>query len=143
MISTTFANKILNVLVGSSTSVSAATSVYFGMCANEPSASGTVSGEPTGASYRRKVVGGNNTSKLFGAASGGIVTNTTEVQSYTAREAWGTVNYWFLSDTATGAANIWGEIYDKNGNKGLNIAAETVPTFYEGELRASIDVPLT
>ena len=58
----------------------------------------------------------------------------------TARESLGKQYYWFLSESAAGPAIIWGKI---NGDAGVTINAETVPVFYEGELKASIDVALS
>lgn len=146
MISNSFANDLLGLATGRITEWQFPDYVYLGICANEPSHStGAVSGEPTGKKkYARKKVGGAaaDAEWFFGSASGGIISNSKEIQMPTAREAWGMMNYWFLSNTSSGNAILWGEIYDKNGNIGLQIDAETVPVFYEYELRASIGVEL-
>lgn len=139
MISNTYANKILNVMCGVADNLSLPANLYLGLCSGEPLAStGAVTGEPTFApSYSRVLVGGSNGIKHFGNASNGVIANNTEIQFKTAREEFGSMNYFFLSESKTGDAIMWGEI-----TGGVNIGAETVPTFYEGELRISLDVAL-
>lgn len=151
MISNAYANKILNMLTGVKDEIVMPQYVYLGLSETEPSKStGTVTGEPTVNSYERKIVGGSSGTKHFiddnnNCASGGIITNKKEIQLKTAREAYGKkMNYWFLSDSKTGAANIWGTINEVDGViNGIEVGANTVPTFYEYELKASIDVELT
>ena len=134
MISKVHANTLLNATVGN-VGITKYTAVYLGLCSSEPNHdTGAVASEPTAASYERKNVTG-----MFAMASGGIVKNIQEIQFKTAREAFGTMNYWFLSNGSSGAAMIWGTI---NDGAGVDIGAETVPVFYENELRASIDVAL-
>ena len=145
MISNAYANKILNLLCGVSDSLTLPTTLYLGLSGSAPNTSTgaipTTNGEPTAASYARTAVGGSSSSpKSFGSASAGVIKNSIEIQFKTAREAWGKMNYFFLSDSATGAAIMWGEI--NNGN-GVTISEETVPTFYENELKISLDMPLT
>lgn len=151
MISNTYANNILDVMVGKNQSLTAPASLYLGLCKTQPdAATGAVADEPSAASYARKSVGGYSSSgsvtNFFGKASGGIITNNAEIQMKTARESWGEgedkLNYWFLSNGATGNAIIWGELYDEEGTHGIEVAMNTVPTFYEGTLKASIDVEL-
>ena len=140
MISNAYANKILNLVCGVSDNLTLPTNLYLGLSSTAPNSStGAVTGEPTSDSYARTVVGGSASSiKSFESASGGIIANKTEIQFKTAREAWGAMNYFFLSESATGNAILWGEI-----TGGVNVAVETVPTFYEGELKISLDVALT
>lgn len=173
MISKAYANKILNYICGvkqNTGSLSIPNEVYLGFCVNEPNAiNGSLSGkgEPTVTSYARKRVSGSNINPvLFGAAEGGIIKNTEEIQFKAIRQKIGQVNYFFLSPyesaskvplTGTDAnldAFLWGELINKddNGNIikdgdgnpviGVFIDKETVPVFYVGELQASIDVPL-
>lgn len=138
MISNTYANKILNVMCGVADNLSIPANLYLGLCSGEPVASnGAITGEPTAASYSRIVVGGSSGTKHFGQASGGIISNSEEIQFKTAREDFGTMNYFFLAESQTGPAIMWGEI-----SGGVTIGADTVPTFYEGELRISLDVAL-
>ena len=150
MISNAYADKILNAIVGKEDSISRPQYVYLGLCKNEPNASsGVVTGEPTAASYERKKVGGSSNSEQFGTASGGKISNSGEIQMKVARTSWGEgddkMMWWFLSDSGVkgSAAIIWGELYDIEGNHGVDIGMNTVPTFYENQLRASIDVELT
>lgn len=150
MISNTYANTILNTLVRRTGSENP--SIYLGLCKTEPdAATGAVNGEPpisvmvgeeivkTG--YTRK-----NVISSFSSASGGVITNSGEIQMNTARQPWGEgedkMMYWFLSHSASSNAVIWGKIKDADGNEGIEIPMNTVPTFYEGQLKASIDVPL-
>ena len=142
MISNAYANKILNVLCGLSDSLNLPSNLYLGLSSSEPNPStGLVAGEPTADSYKRTIVGGGSSSvKKFGNADAGKIENTSEIQFNTARQAWGTMKYFFLSESATGNAILWGAI---NDGAGVNVAADTVPTFYEGELKISLDVPLT
>lgn len=145
MISANYADKILTAIAGVSDNISRPANVYLGICITEPNAiTGAVSDEPSANSYERKKVGGSSLStQCFGSASGGIIKNSIEIQMKTARESWGKNYYWFLSDSESGAANIWGELKDRDGVHGVTITAETVPTFYENTLQASIDVPIT
>lgn len=152
MISQTHVNTLLNATFGIS-DIDAPTNLYMGLCVSEPNhENGKLDGcgEPTShESYERKNVAdcfgsfkenatGNPTASA--TAAGGIITNIKEIQMKTIRDtALGTMKYWFLSYSSTGNAIIWGKI---NGDNGVNIAENTVPVFYEGELKASIDVAL-
>lgn len=144
-ISQTYANTLLNVALGYSDAASLPDYLYLGICSEIPdAASGAVTGEPTAESYERKVVGGKNApAKCFGSATGGIIANNQEIQMATARESWGTMNYWFVSPSTVGNAILWGVLKDaEEGTQGITIGEKTVPVFYEGDLKASIDVEL-
>lgn len=147
MISKTYASKILSYICGVSVTngLSMPKEVYLGFCIGEPDyTTGAVSGEPTAASYGRKLVSGSNMKPaLFGEATGGVITNEEEIQFRAVREQLGTMNYFFLSESATGNAFLWGELKNEDGTRGVTINAETVPVFYAGDLKASIDVDLT
>ena len=161
MISNVKANSILNALTRYTENYSTPTALYLGLCFTEPAASdGTINDEvnvETCPSYKRVCVYQYNTSaktvvkQFFGSASGGVISNTEEIQFKTAQQAWSTADnklmYWFLSETIDGKAFIWGEITDASdetgATKGIVVGANTVPTFYAGQLRASIDVSLT
>lgn len=151
MISNSYANRLLNFIVCNTQQLTVPAKLYLGLCASEPDhATGAVTSEPTASSYDRKVVGQrveegesvDTEQVFFGSASSGIVKNSKEIMMKTARTAWGKMYYWFLSESTKGNAILWGEIYDKNGDLGLQIDAETVPVFYENDLRASIGVEL-
>ena len=144
-ISQTYVNTLLNVALGYSDAASLPDYLYLGVCSEIPNAAtGEVTGEPTADSYKRKVVGGKNApAKCFGSATGGIIANNQEIQMATARESWGTMNYWFVSQSSIGNAILWGELKDaETGIQGVTFREKTVPVFYEGELKASIDVAL-
>ena len=161
MISKFFANKVLNSICGVSNDLSHPSKVYLGLCKNAPNGDkGVITGEPTVASYKRVMVSGSSKSpKLFGEAAGGIIQNTEEIMFKPIRQEIGQVNYFFLSTyesaddvplsgtNALADAFLWGELHskDEDGNEvdGVFIKAETVPVFYIGDLKASIDVPLT
>lgn len=159
MISKAYASKILNTMFGTAASnsgnvITPNTTVYLGLCASEPdrvTGALTSAGEPSSiASYERKKVGGTQTSELqyFGLSSStGVIQNNMEIQMKTAREAYpAKINYWFLttsSSKGSGSAMVWGEVKDSEGNQGITVDKATVPTFYEGELKVSIDVELT
>lgn len=127
MISKTYANKILNTLMGVSKDLEVSSYVYLGLCANEPEAATgalTNAGEPTSvASYKREKVGGSATDavKFFGSASNGVIKNNQEIQIKTAREDYpAKINYWFLTTSASGGnAYIWGRIKDVLSEKNL------------------------
>ena len=143
MISNYFANKILDTMCGVSDSFSIPDTVYLGLSSTEPDAStGDVTGEPTEASYARIAIGGLNKNSKFGSANYGKITNKEEIQFKTARTAWGQMYYFFLSAGATPGINnafLWGDIKD---GEGVFVGELTVPTFYEGDLVISLDVPL-
>lgn len=139
MISQTYANKILNAMFGVSDAISLPTTLYLGLCANEPNAStGAVTGEPTAEGYARKAVGGSSATKLFGSASGGKITNTSEIQFATVRADAGKQNYFFISDSASGNAIAWGTLSGDITTSG--ITQNSVPTFFAGELEFTIGV---
>lgn len=140
MISNTYANKVLNLICGITDGLSLPSKLYLGLSSSAPdSSTGEVTGEPTANSYARVVVGGSTAeSKKFGNAAGGVIKNAAEIQFLTAREAWGEMTYFFLSESPTGNAILWGEIPN-----GITVQAETVPVLYENDLQISLDVPLS
>lgn len=146
--SQSYANRILNAAFGISDTVTASSKLYLGLCSAAPNAStGAVTSEPSAASYARQICGGtgaDDVTQSFASATGGVIKNIKEIRMNTARQAWGTMNYWFISESATGAAIIWGELKNaETGESGVTIPEKTVPVFFENELKASIDVELT
>lgn len=150
MICTNTANQILQALFGVSSSYSASSNLYLGLSSAQPKADGTGFVEPTAPSYARKQIAstkssGTSTTKesMFGNADGGVITNKTEILMNTARESWGVLKYWFITSSSSkgdGTAILWGDLTGEIAETG--VAAETVPVFYENELKASIDVSL-
>lgn len=147
MIPQSTANEILSGFAGGS-GFSAPSEVFFGYCSAKPSdANGTVSGEPaTDTGYARLSIK-NSYETFFGSASGGIIVNSKEIRMPTAKADQGTHYYWFLSKYKTGSCYIYGELKHKDKTSGeyvagLTIGEETVPVFYVGKLRASLDVAL-
>ena len=121
--------------------------VYLGLSSTEPDNNGGNITEPSAASYKRTLISGEDTTeKKFSSAADGIISNDKEIQCATARETWGVLPYWFLSTSDTKGSTgsniiLSGELTGKIATEG--VAAETIPVFYEGELKASIDVELT
>ena len=91
-------NKILDHILGKVT-YTAPDTVYIGLAA-EVSDDGSISGEPTEASYARVAVTNNTTN--FPAASNGSKSNGTDIVFGEATGDWGTVNYAFIADADTG-----------------------------------------
>jgi hypothetical protein len=81
------------------------TTLYMGLAASI-AADGTITTEPTIGTngYARVSIAMNNTT-VWGAASGGIVSNTAIISFPTSTGAWATgtrLNYWFLSTASSG-----------------------------------------
>lgn len=133
MISKTYASKILNSLIGvkaakttngTDNTLGFTENVYLGLCAEEPNKDTgalTNNNEPIDTTdvkygYSRKQVSGSNdtaTSQYFATASGGTISNSSEIQFNTAKNDYPQkINYWFLAPASTGAAFLWGEIKD-------------------------------
>lgn len=170
MISNSCASNILNFICGVKDNMTIPEKVYLGLCSEMPSSAGAITGEPytnpnvidengqaKTTTYARVLVSGTEMQpKRFGLASNGKISNSEEIQFKACRKVpFGKMNYFFLSTSqAGGSAFLWGElikkdedgkiITDEKGNPviGVDVEAETVPVFYEGELQASIDVPL-
>jgi hypothetical protein len=72
---------------------------------------GTLTDEISGGSYARKNINVNGTSGAFGAASGGVTTNTQTVTFDIATANWGTVTHIAIMDAATtGNVLFWGAV---------------------------------
>lgn len=91
-------NKILDHILGKVT-YTAPDTVYIGLAA-EVNDDGSISGEPTEASYARVTVANNAIN--FPAASNGSKSNGTDIVFGEATGDWGTVNYAFIADADTG-----------------------------------------
>lgn len=91
-------NKILDHILGKVT-YTAPDNVYIGLAA-EVNDDGSISGEPTEASYARVTVANNAIN--FPAASNGSKSNGTDIVFGEATGDWGTVNYAFIADADTG-----------------------------------------
>ena len=130
MISKTYASKILNTLIGVKSTkddvtktLTFPTNVYLGLCAKEPDKDdGTldVGSEPADTTevkygYSRKQVSGSSdtASQYFAAASGGTISNSSEIQFNTAKNDYPQkINYWFLAPSYSADPFLWGEIKD-------------------------------
>ena len=148
MISKNFASDLLNLICGVSNDVSMPKDLYLGLCSDEPDATtGAITGEPaidnTGATtgYQRQLVGGSNNEKDFSDSIGtGVISNSKEIHLNVANSNWGQMNYFFLSESESGNAILWGTI---NGDAGVQIPANHVPVFKKGYLKISIDTALS
>lgn len=124
-------NKFLNEALGRTGSLDFG-SVYFGLSTTTPTESGdTISGvtEPSGNGYARKLVGNYNQSEtiMFGAASGGSITNNKQIQFDMATGSWGTCTYAILFDS-TGNVIAYGLLVDGNGDPApITPVANSVP----------------
>lgn len=149
MIPQTTANEIFSAMTGKA-SFSAPSEVFLGYCVNEPNdVSGAISGEPSNDTGYARLSIKNSYETFFSTASGGIITNSKEIRMPTAQVDQGTHYYWFLSKSGAngGACYLYGELMHKDKTSGqyvagLPIGEETVPVFYKGYLRASLDVAL-
>jgi len=96
---TTWSDSILGELFGG-TVLSAPATLYFGLCTSV-AADGTITGEPTiGVSnYARKSI--TNDTNLWNTPSNGLVDNKAVITFATASGSWGTLDTFFISDSAT------------------------------------------
>jgi len=91
-------NKILDHLLGRTT-YTAPETLYVGL-AQSVSDDGTITGEPSGNGYQRVAVANNTTN--FPSASNGQKSNANSITFPQATGSWGTINYVFIADAATG-----------------------------------------
>lgn len=102
MVLTTYeANRLLDILLGNATPAT----VYVGLCTGV-SAGGVITGEPVGNNYSRVAVTNNPTN--WPAAAAGSKANGAAITFAAPSGAWGALNYFFLSDAATGNTNTIG-----------------------------------
>lgn len=96
---TTWMNTILGLLFGAVGSpYTAPATLYFGLCTGV-AADGTVTGEPSGGSYARKSI--TNDTSLWNTAANGALDNKIAITFVAATGAWGTLDTFFISDSAT------------------------------------------
>ena len=96
---TTWSNAILGELFGA-TALSAPVTLYFGLC-TAVAADGTITGEPTIGenNYSRKSI--TNDTSLWNTPADGAVDNKAVITFATASGSWGTLDTFFISDSAT------------------------------------------
>jgi hypothetical protein len=122
----TYANSILDNLIKNG---------WLGLCSAEPSRDTGTPSEPADSYYSRIQTNGK-----FSSANKGVISNNVEIQFPTARSeaGYGLMTHFFISQSQTGPAVIWGSI-----NNPQPITQNTVPSFYEGELKLSVDTEIT
>lgn len=108
-------NRIINSIVGASTTWTAPGTVYIGLWAStmNDTFTATSTGECAGANYARVAVT-NTTSANWTKATAGVVTNKAVISFTTAASTgWGTINCFAVLDTtSTSSGNIlfWGDL---------------------------------
>lgn len=138
MISTTTANSILDWLFGK-TSLEKKTSLHIGLCANKIPDDGslTSAGEPykvneETTTYKRVEVVSSSLTSNFNSASEATISNAKEIKFDTAKEAWGSMKYWFLTSSLTGgSAILWGTVKDVLQDK-LELVGADFAQFRDG-----------
>lgn len=136
-------NKFLNEAVGRTGSFDFG-NVYLGLSTTTPTESGdTISNitEPSGNGYARKLIGNYAQSEtmMFGAASGGVISNSKQIQFDMATGSWGTCTYAVFFDN-TGNAIAYGLLVDGNGDPApITPVANSVPLIPVGGVVLSFD----
>jgi len=74
------------------------TPVYLAFSTADPTDDGSAIAEPDGNGYTRTLI----PVSAWGAAAGGAVTNTTQLQSSSVTGDWGTLTHWALFDLLSG-----------------------------------------
>lgn len=103
MVSTIYANILLDLLYGSGTPAT----LYFGLFTSAPASDGTGGTEVTGGSYARPAV--TNNAGNFPAASGGVKSNANAIVWAAASAGWGIIVAAMIFDALTvGNRYDWG-----------------------------------
>ena len=130
--------KILEALVGHSTSASFASSIYVGLSSTSPSRAGTGVTEPSGNGYARILLGNTNQSltQKMATPSSGETTNEEVINFPEATGSWGTLTHFCIFDSAsTSSGNLlaFGEL-----TTSITPTASTIPTVRVGQLSVSL-----
>lgn len=128
--------KILEILVGHSTSTSFASSIYVGLSSTSPSRAGTGVTEPSGNGYARILLGNTNQSltQKMATPSSGVTTNEEVINFPEATGSWGTLTHFCIFDSASsGNLLAFGEL-----TTSITPTASTIPTVRVGQLSVSL-----
>lgn len=92
--STDYANNILNYLFSKTATLTAPSTVYIGLCTNDPEADGGAFNELSGGGYARVLISqkGESYPNVIGSASGRAITNTYQINWAKATLDWARVN---------------------------------------------------
>lgn len=128
--------KILETLVGLSTSTSFAGSIYVGLSSTSPSRDGTGVTEPSGNGYARVLLGNTSQSltQKMSTPSNGVTTNEEVINFPEATGSWGTLTHFCIFDNITsGNLLAFGELTTP-----ITPTASTIPTVRVGQLSVSL-----
>lgn len=98
-----YANNILNYLFAKTSTLTAPSAVYIGLCKNDPVADNGAIQELSGNGYSRVMIAqkGETYPNVIGSASGRAITNTSQINWTKATGPWEEANGFFLSSAAT------------------------------------------
>jgi hypothetical protein len=110
-------NALINFLFNGG-SLTPETTLYLGLCDSLTTATDTVVGEPTidTNAYARVAI---TVATVFGAASGGSISNASQIDFVESTGAWDSGNTkecWFLAAASTGTTYIYGGTIDNGSN---------------------------
>lgn len=107
--STNYANNILSVIFGKMASLTAPSSVYIGLCSNDPEESNGSVTELSGNGYSRVLVSlkGEAFPNTFGSPSNRKIENTYQINWTKATGDWAEAKGFFLTDAQTGGNIIF------------------------------------
>jgi len=130
-----FENDVLDAMLGASATLLGA-NVEIGLSTADPGEDGSGMAEPGSGGYTRVTVANNGTN--WGAASGGIKSNLTDIIFPEATGSWGTLSHWALYDT--GVMKASGVLDNGSGTPTpVAVAATDVFRFQASELRITLD----
>jgi hypothetical protein len=136
MITHYFANKILPLLCGKTSSLTSASSIYVGLSTSAPLADGTNVTEPVGNGYARVLLG-NTSQELtqkMGTVANGHVENDEIIYFPEATGSWGTITHFCIFDSASsGNLLAFGAL-----STSIQPVANTIPIVRIGELDLSL-----
>lgn len=128
---------LLNLLLRN-TAFSAPANVYLALFTSNPGESGSGGTEVTGNGYARKTL---STSSVFGAPSGGAVSNTAEINFGTASGgSWGPVTHWAIFDASSGGNMHWyAPVGTLTGASDITVASGQTLRIAAGALSIRVD----
>lgn len=99
----TYANNVLDFLFAKTTSLSAPSAVYIGLCSNDPEADNGAITELSGNGYSRVMISqkGQTYPDVMGSASGRMIQNTKQINWTKATGDWPEAKGFFLSSSPT------------------------------------------
>ena len=136
MITHYFANKILPLLIGKTSTLNSTSSVFVGLSTTTPTLTGVNVTEPSGNGYARVLLG--NTSQALtqkmGEVSNGHVENDEIIYFPEATGSWGTITHFCIFDSASSGNLLAFGILSTP----IQPVANTIPIIRVGELDLSL-----